>query len=125
MHTSTVDEEVIVADIDDDVSTTEPEQSFRPRRANADAGVERLQMDFHGKGYGSKREIMFVLNGQKEMKKAEKDIQDTYMQTACNVIFTQNGRGWGWMPLGYLREHTQLGCHNTLIFPLLSFTTKL
>ena len=45
-------EEVVVANIDDH----EPEQSAtqtRPRRTNAGAGVERIQMEFTGKGYGA------------------------------------------------------------------------
>ena len=49
-----VDEDVIIADIDDDSGQADPIECSRPRRANAGTGVERLQMDFHGKGYGAK-----------------------------------------------------------------------
>ena len=41
-YTSTVEEDVIVADIEDNVTPDETVQHSRPRRANAGAGVERL-----------------------------------------------------------------------------------
>ena len=50
-------EEVIVADVDD-----VPVANSRPRRANVGAGVERLQMEFQGKGYQAKREYNFTTN---------------------------------------------------------------
>lgn len=80
---------MIVADIDDNVPSIEVEHNIRPRRANAGAGVERIQMDFHGKGYGAKREFNFLTNGDTKQTNSEHNIQDTYMQMACNVIFTQ------------------------------------
>ena len=42
----------IVAELDDQ---REGEVASRPRRTNAGAGVERIQMDFTGKYYGAKR----------------------------------------------------------------------
>ena len=53
-----------IDDVEGEVAT-----NTRPRQTNAGAGVERIQMDFSGKGYGAKREFNFVLNGQKEMKR--------------------------------------------------------
>ena len=45
-------EEVIVADIDDDGDIIP--SNVGPRRINAGADVERIQMDFSGKGYGAR-----------------------------------------------------------------------
>ena len=56
-------EEIVVANIDD----YEPEQlatQTRPRRANAGADVERLQIEFIGKEYSVQREFHFVINGE-------------------------------------------------------------
>ena len=61
---SNITDEVIVADIDDEVTNVETEQHSRPSRDNAGAGVERLQIDFHGKGYGRKEEFNFVTNSE-------------------------------------------------------------
>ena len=62
----------------------------RPRRAGAGGGVERLQMDFIGKGYGARREFNFVTNGSLHKNKSvESETYHTLMQTACDVIFTQ------------------------------------
>ena len=60
----------------------------RPRRVNAGTGVERLRMGFSGKGYGANREFKFVMNGKKQKIKTDSDTHYTYMQIACNVIFT-------------------------------------
>ena len=80
-------EEAIIANIDDE---DEPEQSVaqsRPRRSNAGAGVERMQMDFAGKGYGARREFNFSTNGK--INKISQDVsQHTYMQIATDTIFT-------------------------------------
>ena len=46
----------------------------RPRRVNAGAGVERIHMDFVGKGYGAKREFNFVTNGEKTKREVKKTI---------------------------------------------------
>ena len=52
-----IEEEVIVDDIDDVVDQDETSVRSRPKRTNAGVGAERLQMNFHGKGYGAKREF--------------------------------------------------------------------
>ena len=77
--------EVTVADVDDMLVP-----NSRPRRNNTGKGVERLQMDFHGKGCQSKRECNFVTNSASIEAKGEAgNIADSYMKLACNVIFTQ------------------------------------
>ena len=81
------DEEVAVAALDD-VEVTAAGNT-RPRRTNAGAGVERLQMDFSGKGYGAKRQFNFVTNGEKSSRgQSTQSKQATYMSIACNVVFT-------------------------------------
>ena len=72
-HASTAEENGIVVDVDDDASDDEPGLFSKPRRTNSGAGVERLQMYFQGKEYGAKQEFNCVLNGQKEIEKAEND----------------------------------------------------
>ena len=76
---TSVEEEVIVADIDNSTEQGEPVDQGRPRRANAGAGVERFQIDVNGKGYGAKREFSFVVNGKSEKVKSEDKKQHTYM----------------------------------------------
>ena len=109
------EEEVVVADIDDEESGhAEPFEVGRPKRANAGAGVERLQMDFHGKGYGAKREFHFVTNGQETNAQSSDMSQCTYMQKACDVIFTQMSANVGFKKYGQpaiaaiVKEFTQL-----------------
>ena len=78
-------EEVVVADVDDG-----PAENSRPRRANAGAGFERLQMDFQGKGYEAKREYNFTSNSTNTGEKGEViNSADSYMKLACDVVFTQ------------------------------------
>ena len=81
-------EEVVVADVEDN---PEPSQntSTRPRRANAGAGVERLQMGFKGKGYGARREFNLVMNKGEEKGNLSKFSHASSMQIACGVIFAQ------------------------------------
>ena len=81
-------EEVVVADLEDN---TEPSQntSTRPRRANAGAGVERLQMGFNGKGYGAQREFNLVMNKREEKGDLSKLSHASFMQVVCDVIFAQ------------------------------------
>ena len=86
---ASIAEEVIVADVDDNPEEPMVTEHGRPRRVNAGSGVERIQMDFHGKGYGAKREFTFVTNGKIEKAQKDDTEQYTYMQMACNVIFTQ------------------------------------
>ena len=50
-------QEVTVSDVDD-----VPVPNSRPRRINAGKGIERLQMDFQGKGHQSKQECNFITN---------------------------------------------------------------
>ena len=52
-------------------------------------------MDFHRNGYGAKREFTFVTNGKVEKAKKDDTEQYTYMQMACNVIFTQMSENSG------------------------------
>ena len=59
---------MVVADLDD-VHEPAPTANTRPRRTNAGAGVERLQMSFSGQGYGAKREFNLVTNGTTESEK--------------------------------------------------------
>ena len=47
--------EVAVADIYDEHMEIDTATNTRPYRTNAGAGVEILQIDFRGKGYGAKR----------------------------------------------------------------------
>ena len=59
----------------------------RPRRTNAGAGVERLQMDTHCKEYGTTREFNLLHNDASgNIKPIDKD---DLMETAYEVIFTQ------------------------------------
>ena len=55
--------------VDDEDVVEQSIAQDRPRRVNAGTGVERLQMNFAGKGYGSRRELNFVINGS--TKKSE------------------------------------------------------
>eukprot|EP00555_Chaetoceros_dichaeta_P000372 CAMPEP_0198279726 /NCGR_PEP_ID=MMETSP1447-20131203/67080_1 /TAXON_ID=420782 /ORGANISM="Chaetoceros dichaeta, Strain CCMP1751" /LENGTH=424 /DNA_ID=CAMNT_0043974931 /DNA_START=1086 /DNA_END=2357 /DNA_ORIENTATION=+ len=85
-------EEVVVADLDD-VHEPAPTANTRPRRTNAGAGVERLQMSFSGQGYGAKREFNIVTNGttdsEKQNESTQHSLMQTAMQTAWDVIFAQ------------------------------------
>ena len=103
-------EEVVVADVNDG-----PAENSRPRRANAGAGVERLQMDFQGKGYGAKREFNFTTNGTNTGAKGEViNSADSYMKLACDVVFTQMTAKRGFKEYGakavaaMVKEFTQL-----------------
>ena len=81
-----VDEPAVVADLDD---LPERESNSRPRRENAGAGVDRLQMAFAGKGYSSKREFNLVTNGKIGKPIECNDEAKTFMDLACNIIFAQ------------------------------------
>ena len=81
--------EAVVANIDDEEEPGQSVAQSRPRRLNAGAGVERLQMDFTGKGYDARREFNFVTNGKNNKISQEAMSQHTYMQMATDVIFTQ------------------------------------
>ena len=82
-------EEIAVANVDDTPTSPSPAVNTRPRRANAGAGVERLQMDFQGKEYGAKREFNLANNEYGgEVDKANRNM-DKYMNIVCNIIFTQ------------------------------------
>ena len=54
----------VVAIIGDDVDQLQMRN--RPRRANAGAGVERLQMDLHGQEYKLRREFNFASQGDQD-----------------------------------------------------------
>ena len=80
----------IVANIDDDPEPINQHTSDRPRRTAAGAGVERLQMDPHGKGYTTRREFNLMNNGMMNEKSDNIDeMEHMLMQVACDVIFTQ------------------------------------
>ena len=105
-----ITEEVTVADVDDTTFT-----NSIPRRANAGAGVERLQMDFHGKGYQAKQEYNFITNSaSKETNGGAGDSTDTYTKLACEVVFTQMTAKKGFKQFGtkavaaMIKEFTQL-----------------
>ena len=77
---------VAVAPLDDmEIKTV---GSTRPKRSNSGAGVEIIQMDFSGKGYGAKRQFTLVTNGVKVHPNTTKE-EYTYMKTALDVVFTQ------------------------------------
>ena len=76
-----------MADLDDNIDAAPG--NTRPRRDNAGAGVERLQIDFSGKRYGTKREFNFVTNGEHVKLEAGEHDEASYMKMACDVIFTQ------------------------------------
>ena len=83
-------DEIVVANIDDE-NDPEPEQSLaesRPRKTNAGAGVERIQMGFTGKRYGARRDFNFVINGKSKKIHKETMSQQTYIQMATNILFT-------------------------------------
>jgi len=102
-------EEVIVAGVDD-----APAVYSRPRRLNAGAGVERLQMDFQGKGYQAKREYNFTTNSTNEGQGEVGSDVESYMKLACDVIFTQMTAKKGFKQFGakavaaMIKEFTQL-----------------
>ena len=89
IHKENIDEEVAVADIDDVIDQDEETMYTRPTRENPGVGVERIQMDFHGREYGTKREFNFVTNVTKKSETNVHTTQRTYIQLACNIIFTQ------------------------------------
>ena len=76
----------MVEELDDQ---REGEVASRPRRTNAEAGVERIQMEFGRKGYGAKRGFILVNNGEVGKKLEHVDKTRTYMDVACNVVFVQ------------------------------------
>ena len=49
-YMANIEQEATIADIDDDPKQIDSPVHSRQRRANAGAGVERLQMNFSGKG---------------------------------------------------------------------------
>ena len=51
--------------------------------------MERLQMDFHWKGYGSKREYNIVTNGHVDKLGGSDISMKNYMKVACAIIFSQ------------------------------------
>jgi hypothetical protein len=77
----------LVVNIDDNVDAIP--SNDRPRRSNAGAGIERIQMDFSGKGYGAKREFNFITNGINTKCKVKEHDTISLMKIACDVIFTQ------------------------------------
>ena len=107
-----MEERVIAVAPLDDVEV-EAAENTRPRRLNAGAGVERIQMDFSGKGYGTKRQFNFAINGVKPHQYSDKK-EDSYMKTCLDVIFTQMTANAGIKKFGeravaaMIKEFTQL-----------------
>ena len=60
----------------------------RSRRSNSGTVVERIQIDFSGKVYGSKRQLNFSTNGVKVYPNSSKK-EDPFMKISLNIIFTQ------------------------------------
>ena len=77
----------VVAALDDNNETNITQQNSRPRRTNAGTGVDRLQMCFEGKGYGSRREFNLITNGTTETHNVHDHEHKTYMEIACDIIF--------------------------------------
>jgi hypothetical protein len=67
------------ADIEEGTSS-----SGRPRRAAADAGIERLTMDFGGKSYSSTKHRQFLMR----KLQAQTSITEDAHRIATNVMFT-------------------------------------
>ena len=85
VETNDAAEEATVADLDD-----APVPNDRSRRTNAGKGLGRLQMDFQGKGYQSKREHNFITNSASTEGKGEaSNSVESYTKLACDVIFTR------------------------------------
>ena len=81
------DRVVAVAALDDE----EPDAPIytRPRQENAGAGVERIQMGFSGKGYGSTREFNFLTNCMKVDPNTNNQTSPiSYMKLTLDTIFT-------------------------------------
>ena len=87
-------EEVVVADIEDHPESTQTTNS-RPRRANAGAGVERIQMDFKGKGYGARREFNLAMNNEEGRGDLNELSHESFMRIACDVLFAQTAKSGG------------------------------
>jgi len=108
--TSAEDEEnndVEVDEVMNEDTEASIEESFvnndngRPRRANAGAGVERLEMSFGGKEYASvanqqhtmhKKGIQFTMKGVAENKEIKPLETQSYLRTAVNCVFAQVAR---------------------------------
>ena len=61
----------------------------RPRRANAGASIERLQMNFQVKVYEAKREYNLTTNRRVDYEDDSSLDITRYMNVACDTIFTQ------------------------------------
>ena len=88
--TQTTDNEIVVGvEIDNEIEPDPSTIKSRPRRANTGAGVERIQMECSGKGYGAKREFNFATNYNKT-NNAQTDMSNDALSSAtCLVIFAQ------------------------------------
>ena len=106
-------EEAIIANIDDEEESEQSVAQSRPRRLNAGAGVERIQMEFTGKGYGARRELNFVTN-RKINKISQEVSQHTCMKITTDNIFTQMSARKGFKKHGkaavaaIIKEYAQL-----------------
>ena len=83
----------VVAALDGRTQTDIVQQTSRPRRINAGSGVDRLQMRFEGKGYGSRREFNLITNGKKETYNIHNHEYKAYMDIACDVVFAHMSDG--------------------------------
>ena len=60
----------------------------RPRRSNDGTGVERIQMDFSGNCYGTKRQLNFVTYGAKVHPNSNKK-EYSFIKIALDMMFIQ------------------------------------
>jgi hypothetical protein len=77
---------------EDNVDKLEGRANERPRRENAGAGVERLEMSFGTKEYASQSKKQFTMKGVQgiaEKTNSTLSKERTYMDIATNVMFTQ------------------------------------
>ena len=76
-----------VANLDDDVETET--MTGRPKRSNTGSGIDRLQMNFDNAKYKSIKQLNFTTIGKTSETDHHINKDTTYLQLACNVIFTQ------------------------------------
>ena len=76
-----------VANLDADIGTETI--TGRPKRSNAGSGIERLQMRFDNTEYKSSKQFNFTTIGKTLETDHHINKDTTYLQLACNVIFTQ------------------------------------
>jgi hypothetical protein len=76
-----------VANLDADIGTETI--TGRPKRSNAGSGIDRLQMSFDNTEYKSAKQFNFTTIGKALETDHRINREITYLQLACNVLFTQ------------------------------------